>query len=468
MNSAFESSTTDENIDVNDAFLSAAFDMPQDESEDNDDAREDTFYGKEAVRGDTFVSLAEWDESLCARDASFMISPTTKWGGDSSWKRNYHPGEAGWIPEKCTWIEFASTFAKPQRHKKKDGSMFFPGRLKATEGTKGIARGKVNVASLHFMVFDLDMGQPESEFLPELIDSGLAFIFYPSHSHAKASSEIEFKKLRDFDPKIALTPSDADMQRYFASLGYHPSIVESVKVTKGAVPPDPFATVKPSEKTKEPFVEVSHAPVTKCRIIFLLDTPIVFSDDWKEAAETERDWKAVYHHIGKEFGFQFDTSGSDLNWAFYSGRCKPNANYRAVFGGAAALVLPAVTEEMRKAVGDVDPEKRKVALAARRATRGGDSKVEGVPDTGDFMWRHGDDFDVLGWIKDIGWETRSEPKRSGRGLKQVIRCPNEIQHSASPGVDQGCVAVATDSGLWQNRQDHMPARSLLLLHRGFR
>ena len=114
MNSAFESSTTDENIDVNDAFLSAAFDMPQDESEDNDDAREDTFYGKEAVRGDTFVSLAEWDESLCARDASFMISPTTKWGGNSSWKRNYHPGEAGWIPEKCTWIEFASTFAKPQ------------------------------------------------------------------------------------------------------------------------------------------------------------------------------------------------------------------------------------------------------------------------------------------------------------------------------------------------------------------
>ena len=318
--------------------------------------------------------------------------------------------------------------------------------LKATEETKGIARSKVNVESLHFMVFDLDMGQPESEFLPALIDSGLAFIFYPSHSHAKTSNEIEFKKLRDFDPKIALTPSDADMQRYFESLGYHPSIVESVKVTKGAVPPDPFATVKPSEKTKEPFVEVSHAPVTKCRIIFLLDKPIVFSDNSKEAAETERDWKAVYHHIGKEFGFQFDTSGSDLNRAFYSGRCKPNANYRAVFGGAAALVLPAVTEEMRKAVGDVDPEKRKVALAARRATRGGDSKVEGVPDTGDFMWRHGDDFDVLGWIKDIGWETRSEPKRSGRGLKQVIRCPNESQHSASPGVDQGCVAVATDSG----------------------
>lgn len=59
MNSAFESSTTDQNIDVNDAFLSAAFDIPQDESEDNDDTREDTFYGRQASRGDTFVSLAE-------------------------------------------------------------------------------------------------------------------------------------------------------------------------------------------------------------------------------------------------------------------------------------------------------------------------------------------------------------------------------------------------------------------------
>ena len=101
-----------------------------------------------------------------------------------------------------------------------------------------------------------------------------------------------------------------------------------------------------------------------------------------------------------------------------------------MFGGSSALVLPAVTEEMRQAVGDVDPKKRKVALKARRATRGGDSKVEGVPDTGDFMRRHGDAFDVLKWIDDIGWETRSEPKRSGRGLKQIIRCPNESQHSS--------------------------------------
>ena len=116
-----------------------------------------------------------------------------------------------------------------------------------------------------------------------------------------------------------------------------------------------------------------------------------------------------------------------------------------MFGGSTALVLPQCTEAMRKAVGDVDPEKRKVALEARRATRGGDSKAEGVPDTADFMWRHGDEFDVLKWLDDIGWETRSEPKRSGRGLKQTIRCPNESQHSSMVGVDMGCVAVAVDS-----------------------
>lgn len=117
-----------------------------------------------------------------------------------------------------------------------------------------------------------------------------------------------------------------------------------------------------------------------------------------------------------------------------------------MFGGARALALPPVTEAMRKAVGGVDPEKRKVALAARRATRGGNSKVEGVPDTGDFMWRHGDNFDVLGWINGIGWETRSEPKRSGNGLKQIIKCPNESQHSPTSGVDQGCVAIMPNSG----------------------
>jgi putative DNA primase/helicase len=252
--------------------------------------------------------------------------------------------------------------------------------------------------------------------------------------------------LHKFDPNMPLTPSDTDMQRYFASLGYHKSIVDSVKVAKGAIAPNPFATVKPGEKVKEPFVEVYHLPVTKCRIIFPLASPVEFSEDWKEAAETENDWRAQYHHVGTGFGFQFDASGADLNRAFYSARQRPGTSYRAVFGGAAALVLPPVTEEMRKAVGGVDPEKRKVALAARRATRGGDSKVAGLPDTADFMWRHGDAFDVLGWIADIGLETRGEPKRSGRGLKQTIRCPNERQHSPTPGVDMGCVAVMPDSG----------------------
>ena len=390
--------------------------------------------------------MAEWDESLCQRDVSFMISPIKEWGGDSKWKGSYHPGEFGWLQEKCTWLDFATTFTKPQIHKDKNGSMFFPGVLRASGETKGIARSKANVKSLHFLVFDLDQGQPESEFLPKLLDSDLAFVFYPSHSNAKTSNEIAFKKLRDFDPEIALTPSDADMQRYFESLGYHPTIVESVKVTKGAVPPDAFATVKPGEKVKEPFVEVSHVAVTKCRIIFPLAKPVVFSEDWKEAAETERDWKAQYHHVGKEFGFRFDASGADLNRAFYSARCKPNANYRAVFGGSSPLVLPEVTEEMRRAVGDVDPKKREAALKARRATRGGDAKVEGVPDTGDFMRRHGDAFDVLKWIDDIGWETRSEPKRSGRGLKQILKCPNESQHSPTTGVDTGCAAFMPDSG----------------------
>ena len=132
--------------------------MSQSEPEDDDDAREDTFYSEEAVRGDTFVTFADWEKSLWQRNASFMISPTTMWGGDSSWKGNYHPGEFGWLREDCSWIEFASSFAKPQTHKKKDGTMFFPGLLKATEGTKGIARGKVNVKQLNFMVFDLEIG----------------------------------------------------------------------------------------------------------------------------------------------------------------------------------------------------------------------------------------------------------------------------------------------------------------------
>jgi hypothetical protein len=219
-----------------------------------------------------------------------------------------------------------------------------------------------------------------------------------------------------------------------------------VKVTKGAVAPNPFATVKPGEKTKEPFVEVSHAPITKCRIIFPLASPIVFSDDWKEAAETENDWLAQYHAVGKEFGFQFDASGANLNRAFYSARQRPDTDYRAVFGGTKPLSLPEVTETMRRAVGGVDPEKRATALKERRATRGGDAKVEGVPDTADFMWRHGDAFDVLGWIADIGWETRSEPKRSGRGLKQTVKCPNESQHSPTPGADAGCAAFLPDSG----------------------
>ena len=188
----------------------------------------------------------------------------------------------------------------------------------------------------------LKSGQPENEFLPALIDSDLAFVFYPSHSNGKTRDEIDFKKLKSFDPEIAFTPSDDDVRRYYASLGYHQSIVESIKVTKGAVLPDPFATTKPNEKPKEIFVEVSHAPITKCRIIFLLDKPIEFSDDWKEAAETERDWKAVYNHVGKEFGLQFDRfrRGFELGVLFWAMQTQRELSRRVWWidgAGAAAM-----------------------------------------------------------------------------------------------------------------------------------
>jgi hypothetical protein len=422
------------------------------------DADANTFYGKPiGARSDNAIDVGEWSDEFLNREITFMTAPWKNWGAESKWLGR-KLGKCGWLVERCTWRQFINTFDNPQVSEKKDGTMFVLAEMTAKDGAAGISRAKMNVRKIFGMPFDLDLGQPGDEIFPPLLASGSHFIYYPSHSNGKTRTEIEFKALSKFDPAIleriksyrdgdtaALETLTDDVRRFLADKGFHTCIVESARVVKINNTFDYFADAATDKKQREnpACVVIDHAPIHKARIILLLDTPYVIPEgDGDDALEAERDWEALYHHIGTTLGFQFDKTGKDLNRAFYSARRKPNATYLAVFGGSKPLALPDCTEEMREAAGQKNREKRKAALAARAAKRG-DKKLEGIPDTATFMRRNGESFDGIGWLKALHWKTRGEV----RGGKVTIKCPNEEKlHTKTDGPDMGCAAINPNSG----------------------
>ncbi|WP_185966625.1 DUF927 domain-containing protein [Methylosinus sporium] len=355
---------------------------------------------------------------------------------DSEWKHP-HKGHIGWVPQRVTWRELINYFDDPYVSPNKNGHMIMFGEVAPAAGKTTIARKKASVKRLNAVVLDLDAGQPEEEIFPPLLKSGLNFVYYTSHSNSKTRTKIDLKALREYvkSPNgVPYNPSLADVKRYLANeLKLHPMIVESASIVKvdtiGAFDDKP---------TKDPLqVELAHSPIHKCRIILPLATEYVIPDEPDEAFAAMNDFKAIVDHLAGELGFWFDSTSGQVGRAFYGARCKSYDRYRAVVGGSSLLVLPACTDEMREAAGFKNQEKRKKALAERQARRS-DKQLDGIPDTTKFMRRHADDFDGIGWLNAIDWETRGEVREG----KVSIRCPNETQHSDYPNVnDAGCVAI---------------------------
>jgi hypothetical protein len=399
----------------------------------------DTFFGYPiAVRGFHAIELAgNWSDDFLNRETVVMRAPQAMWGAESEWKHP-HKGHVGWIPQRVTWRELITYFDDPYVSPNKNGHMIMFGEVAPEAGQNTIARKKANVKRINAVPFDLDAGQPQDEIFPPLLKSGLNFAYYTSHSNGKTRTKIDLKALREFvkvPVGTAYNPALDDVKGYLAEeLKLHPTIVESASIVK--VDAIGAFDDKPSNDPLQ--VEIAHAPIHKCRIILPLANEYVIPDDPDEALAAMNDFKAIVDHLAAEFGFWFDSTSGQVGRAFYGARCKSYDTYRAVIGGSSLLVLPTCTDEMRKAAGFKNQEKRKKALEQRRARRG-DKQLDGVPDMTTFMRRHADDFDGIGWLKDIGWEMRGEI----RGGKVSIRCPNETLHTKKKKgeKDVGCVAI---------------------------
>ena len=153
--------------------------------------------------------MAEWEESLCQRNASFMISPKRNGAATPSGRAAITPVNS--VGSRRNALGSISPPRSPNlRYIRKEWHHVLSwGAEGFRRETKGIRAEQSQREDLNFLVFDLDQGQPESEFLPKLLDSDLAFVFYPSHSNGKTSNEIDFKKLKRFRSGDSSTPSDA-------------------------------------------------------------------------------------------------------------------------------------------------------------------------------------------------------------------------------------------------------------------
>lgn len=333
------------------------------------------------------------DPDNLASDPFFSVPLTVAWGraaDDQDWKNS--GGTRGAL------LAQLQEFARGP----KDGAAITQGEL---VGPNRIAK---NVSANHIMMLDCDTGETLDSLQAKVQRLGLAAVIWTTFSHMKAQTDIKEDALRKFakdrGDKLA-SPEDqpaliALVREYLKARKYDAAILDSItkaEKTHGA------GGVK--------FV-VSHAPMTRARVMLFLSKPYEFARDDVSQTEAMDDWKAAYRGVADMLGVDYDQSCVDPSRLMYTPRIAPTADITP----HAFIVI---------AGNELD-----LATVPRVGLKPVSSNV--VVDHGNkvpreiiqFCAKYAHDFHINDWLEAIGWENRST-----KGDRCEWLCPNDAGHS---------------------------------------
>jgi hypothetical protein len=165
----------------------------------------------------------------------------------------------------------------------------------------------------------------------------------------------------------------------------------------------------------------------KYRILFPLAEPFLISD-FGNPREAAKVWSHYVAAIGAKLDIQFDPACLDLSRAYYTPRHPASAPYFVCMGG-----------ERPTDLAELPPcQKLKRPARPRTAKRQSSEAAQPLTSFREFLRDRGDEFDVVTWVRSIGWEIRGEEVED----KITILCPNDHAHSnAGDPNDVGCVVM---------------------------
>lgn len=297
----------------------------------------------------------------------------------------------------------------------KNGRGICSGPLVGTSA--GAARTARNLRACYFLMIDIDVGMTFDEAAEIVHNAGWTAILWTTHSHLKQFSAVAetavtayAKKHKIPNDATALVPYLRDEKRY------RQNILNTIDITT-------------ARKEQVPDVGVSwlvsHAPLPRLRVVFLLDKPFVFAATTATQAERIAEWKARYTGLCTLLDLPHDQSCTDPARLMFTPRHAANTEveHRIHYVWGKCLQVE-----------DINP----VYPADARtnpflAQGGGNGKFE-TPWLKKFLASDaGKTFDAATAFSEIA----PHDVRGGGGDKIDFCCPTEYNHTNGTDLDRG-------------------------------
>lgn len=311
----------------------------------------------------------------------------------------------------------------------KEGRCFIQGQLVAD------ARGSKEVVRNHLMMFDSDSGAPLDELQARVERLGLYACIWTTHSHGKSTTTIAEDELLRWARKAKVNlPDDDDAMIEFVG-----TYLSTVKEYDASIADSITAVSKRLERGGMKYT-VLHAPMTKARVLLVLDQPFEFIRNGMTQAACIDEWKAVYRNVGDALGLVYDAKCQDPARLFYLPRRPIDSNpgdYEIRWVDGTTLDLMTY-KTATKASRD-----RNNGQNDRFSAFGGGGDTQGVsfvtPGLAKFLRKHNKWFLATQWLQAIA----PDDVRGERGEKLEHRCPADEMHG-NAGDETDRAFFATD------------------------
>jgi hypothetical protein len=247
-------------------------------------------------------------------DALEALGESLAWTFPLSQGRNQE--DKNWGTKEVAFHQFLGRLFDHKESKKKNGECFLQGAL-----VKGVKQRTIpNVKELHFVILDIDSGQPLEEVRNELINRDLTAILYTTYSNGTTRTQI---KKTELIQKLKVEPGEdittAHVKFY---LEHHKRMDKRIR--------DTCVFVGEDHVEGGVMLFVDHAPMQKYRIVLPLKESFVLAHQAGGDERAARDlWKRKYVGVAHMLGASYDRACTDISRLFFWPTHAPGAtDYR--------------------------------------------------------------------------------------------------------------------------------------------
>lgn len=329
--------------------------------------------------------------------------------------------EKSWEPYSDTFGNLISRLSKFRRGAK-DGAALTQGKLFSGE------RKSKNVVANYILMVDYDTGDTLEEIEEKIRGAGLAALIWTTYSHLKPVTNVAESKFLNWARKEKIVPgqgSDLVPQfcRYLATTGkVKSSILDSMTGVDRIFAEGGVQYV------------VHHAPMSRCRALFLLSEPFDFTTGGSQDARIA-EWKERYSAFCDGLGLAYDAKCVDPARLMYRPAIPLDANE----ADHCIKWIEGRPLDLGKVVRDADPLAAFTSI--NQAPTGTSGKLHlKTPGLARFLKDHGAEFNAAEFLRHVALDD----VRSDTADKVECMCPNDHAHS-DPGNPDDRAFFATDA-----------------------